>query len=135
MRRHAFLLVVIASLLIAACGGSGRSVSATSSASSPTVTSASHSGAATSASRSGAATSASRSGAATSSSSSGAATSSTASASGSQSLSTGAAARARNSDIRLPVTFAIGAGGSLAPPEIAVPKNIDIDLTRSYLGL
>lgn len=126
MRRHAFLLVVIASLLIAACGGSGRSVSATSSASSPTVTSASHSGAATSASRSGAATS---------SSSSGAATSSTASASGSQSLSTGAAARARNSDIRLPVTFAIGAGGSLAPPEIAVPKNIDIDLTRSYLGL
>jgi hypothetical protein len=138
VRRHAFLLVVIASLLIAACGGSGRAVSATSSASSPTVTSASHSGAATSASRSGAATSASRSGAATSasrsgaatsSSSSGAATSSTASASGSQSLSTGAAARARNSDIRLPVTFAIGAGGSLAPPEIAVPKNIDIDLT------
>ena len=126
MRRHAFLLVVIASLLIAACGGSGRSVSATSSTSSPTATSASGSGAATSASRSGAATS---------SSSSGTATSSTASASGSQSLSTGAAARARNSDIRLPVTFAIGAGGSLAPPEIAVPKNIDIDLTRSYLGL
>jgi hypothetical protein len=125
VRRRAYLIVVIASLLIAACGASGGSsssvaVTTTTRTSSPTPTS---------------------------SSSSAATTSSSESASllnitgghdlglfevneGSQSSSsTSAAAQAPNSDVRLPVTFAIGAGGSLAPPEIAVPKDIEIDLT------
>ena len=106
--RRAYLIVVIASLLIAACGASSASSSSvaattTTRTSSPTPTS---------------------------SSSSAATTSSSESASGSQSSSsTSAAAQAPNSDVRLPVTFAIGAGGSLAPPEIAVPKDIEIDLT------
>ena len=107
--RRAYLIVVIASLLIAACGASSASSSSVAAATTTTRTS---------------------SPTPTSSSSSAATTSSSESASGSQSSSsTSAAAQAPNSDVRLPVTFAIGAGGSLAPPEIAVPKDIEIDLT------
>jgi hypothetical protein len=100
-RRQAYLIVVVASLLVAACGGSSSSSSSGPATDSPSATSAS---------------------------SSAATTSPTGSASGSSSSSSTSAA-ARDRDVRLPVTFAIGAGGSLAPPEVAVPKHIDIALT------
>ena len=111
MTRRACLGIAIASMSTAACGGSGSS-----SASSNPGPGASTTGSASSATT-------------TSASSSAAVTRSTASASGSPTpSSTSAAARARNGDIRVPAAFAIGAGGSLAPPLIAVPKQIDIEL-------
>jgi hypothetical protein len=136
VRRHAGLIVGLASLLLAACGGSSSassSVPATtgSSGGSPATTGSVSSGAASAASTTPpTATRSSSSATPTSSSSSATPTSSTSSASESRSSSTArSVARAGNSDVRIPVTFAIGAGGSLAPPQIAVPKQIALALS------
>jgi hypothetical protein len=113
MRRRTSSIVLVSATLLAACGGSGSSATSSSSPSA-TPTTASSSTAASSLTAQSTSTTATAAAQASASSTSSAQSS---------------AARAPDTNVRLPAAFTIEAGGALQPPEIAAPKHTDIDLT------
>lgn len=116
MPRRALCAAVLASLLIAACGGSSHSSSSASSTTSATST---------------AATSAATT--ATSTVSAGPTTTTVATSSRPPEVPKNKAPKhskptAPNTNVRIPATFVIRAGGAVAPPLISAPANVTIEL-------
>ena len=115
MRRRTSSIVLVSAMLLAACGGSSSSATSSSSTSATAASSSTSSASATAGSTSTAATSNAQANAQANASSTSSAQSS--------------AARAPNTNVRLPAVFTIRAGGPMQPPEIAAPKHTDITLT------
>ncbi|HEY5244490.1 MAG TPA: hypothetical protein VIJ60_02395 [Acidimicrobiales bacterium] len=116
MSRHAFCAAVLASLLIAACGGSGHSSSSASSTTSATSTAATSSATT-----------------ATSTVSAGPTTTTATTSSRPPEVPKNKAPKhskptAPNTDVRIPAAFVIGAGGAVTPPLISAPANVTIEL-------
>jgi peptidoglycan DL-endopeptidase CwlO len=121
MPRHALCAAVLASLLIAACGGSGHSASSSSSTSSPT------SSASTATSANTATTTA------TSTVSAGPTTTTATTSSRPPEVPKNKAPKhsrptAPNTNVRIPAAFVIRAGGAVTPPLISAPANVTIEL-------
>jgi hypothetical protein len=117
MSRRALCIAVLASLLIAACGGSGHSSSSPSPSSSSSSTSSPTSAATT----------------ATSTVSAGPSTTTATTSSRPPEVPKNKAPKrskptAPSTDVRIPAAFVIRAGGVVSPPLISAPANVTIEL-------